>query len=298
MNTTTFIINPVANKGRSSRTASRIHNAVREQDNAVAFYSEYAGHALEITRMSLEGSKAVVACGGDGTAHEIANVLAFSDVSLGILPFGSANDFVKSLDHGFGRNYQVEDYLHAESLLADLGRVRAGNGFQRYFLNSLGVGLTGRIARRVGKTRWMKGEIIYLNALFSVLLGYKPPKMHIKLSTPDATLELDEPVFAFSVGNGRIEGGKFRIAPEAKINDGLLDVCILKAVSKTRFFRYVLKYMRGTQIYDSQVIYRKAHAVEVELAEPEVMHMDGEVFENMCGKIRIESVPASIKVLC
>ena len=297
-NTTTYIINPVANKGRAAKSAELLRNAVGLLHDAVAYYSEYAGHAPEIARESLAKSRAVVACGGDGTAHEIANVLAFSDVSLGILPSGSANDFIKSLDHRFGRDYPVEEYLDADSVLVDMGRVKAEGKFERYFLNSLGMGFTGRIARKVRNTQWMKGELIYLNAMLSVLLGYKPPKMHIKLITPDAHIEIDEPVFAFSVGNGRIEGGKFHIAPEAEIDDGLLDVCILKAVPKASFFGYAWKYMRGTQIFDSQVIYSKVHAIELELHEPEVMHMDGEVFEGIHGKIKIESVPESIKVLC
>ena len=275
-----------------------LQNAVKMQHDAVVYCSEYAGHALEIARKALGDSRAVVACGGDGTAHEIANVLAFSDVSLGILPSGSANDFMKSLDHQFARDYPFDAYLRADSVKVDMGRVYAGGKFQRYFLNSLGLGFTGRIARKVSQTNWLKGELTYLNALFSVLLGYKPPKMHIKLITPDTSIEIHEPVFAFSVGNGRIEGGKFRIAPEAEINDGLLDVCILKAVPKAKFITYALKYMRGTQIFDSQVIYSKVREVELELPEPDVMHMDGEVFENIQGKIRVESVPASIKVLC
>lgn len=297
-NKTTFIINPVANKGRAARTADLLRNAVGLRRDAVAYCSEYPGHALELARRSLDQSRAVVACGGDGTAHEIANILAFSDVCLGILPSGSANDFIKSLDHRFGSDYPIDAYMKAGSVLTDMGRVMGEKRFQRYFLNSLGMGLTGRIALRVKNTRWMKGDVIYLNALLSVLLGYKPPKMHIKLITPDSFIEMEESIFAFSVGNGRIEGGKFHIAPEAEINDGLLDVCILKAVPKARFFSYALKYMRGTQIFDPQVIYSKVRAIEVELFEPEVMHMDGEVFEDIQGRIRIESVPSSIKVLC
>ena len=267
------------------------------QRDAVVYCTKYAGHALEIARGALVDSRAVVACGGDGTAHEVANILAFSDVSLGILPLGSANDFIKSLDHRFDRGFPVDAYQRADSVMVDLGRVHANGEFKRYFLNSLGLGFTGRIAHKVGNTRWFKGELLYLYALLHVLLGYKPPKMHIKLVTPEKSVEIHEPIFAFSVGNGRIEGGKFHIAPEAEINDGLLDVCILKAIPKAAFFKYILKYTRGTQIFDPHVLYCKARAVELDLPEPDVMHMDGEVFENMGGKIRIESVPASIKVL-
>lgn len=298
MNTcTTFIVNPAADKGRAGRMKDILQRALKMRSDGVVYCTQYAGHASEITRRVLAESRSVVACGGDGTAHEIANALVFSDVSLGILPSGSANDFIKSLGHPFGRGCPVDAYFRAGSVKVDLGRVVAEEGFERYFLNSLGIGFTGRIARKVSRTRLIRGELVYLNALLGVLLGYKLPKMHIKLITPAGTIEIDEPVFAFSVGNGMVEGGKFHIAPEAEINDGLLDVCILRAVSKARFASYVLKYTRGTQIFDPRVIYMQAEAVEVELAEPEVMHMDGEVFENVRGKIRIENVPASLKVL-
>ncbi len=298
MKNTTFIINPVADRGRSARHTSRIRQVLEKHPQAVVCKSEFAGHAFSLARESLERSRAVIACGGDGTAHEIANVLAFSDVSLGILPVGSANDFVKSLDHGFDRDYPVEAYLSGRTVQADLGSVSTGSGFNRYFLNSCGVGLTGRIARKVRQTKWIRGELMYIHALLSVLLGYDSPKMHIKLDTPEGTIVLDEKVFAFSVGNGRIEGGKFHIAPEARIDDGLLDVCILKDIPRARFFGFVLKYLKGEQIHDSRVLYKKARAVEIEIRHPEVMHLDGEVFDNVNGKVRIETVPSSINVLC
>ena len=294
---TTFIINPAADKGRAALKMVDVERAVAGVLHASVYRSDYSGHTSVIAGNALFDSRAVVACGGDGTAHEIANVLAYTDVRLGILPSGSANDFMKSFDHRFACDYPVEAYLDADSVPVDLGRVNGEGEFQRYFLNSFGLGLTGRIAGKVRNTKWLKGELVYLNALLCVLSGYKPPKMHIKLITPERTIEINEPIFAFSIGNGRIEGGKFHIAPEAELNDGLLDVCILKSVPKVKFIAYALKYTRGTQIFDSQVIYSKVRAVELELFEPETMHMDGEVFDDVCGKISIESAPSCIRVL-
>jgi len=294
---TTFIINPAADRGRAALKMDDVERAVAGALHASVYRSDYSGHTSVIAGNALFDSKSVVACGGDGTAHEIANVLAYTDVSLGILPSGSANDFMKSFDHRFTCDYPVEAYLEADSVPVDLGKVNGEGEFQRYFLNSFGLGLTGRIAGKVRNTKWLKGELVYLNALLCVLLGYKPPKMHIKLITPEHTIEINEPIFAFSIGNGRIEGGKFHIAPEAELNDGLLDVCILKSVPKVKFIAYALKYTRGTQIFDSQVIYSKVRAVELELLEPETMHMDGEVFDDVCGKISIESAPSCIRVL-
>ena len=292
-----FIINPAADSGRAARRGERIRRELAGEPDVVVFCTEYAGHAPEIARSVIEDNRAVIACGGDGTANEIANVLVRSDVSLGVLPAGSANDFMKSFDHGFDGGFSPRAYLHAGERKADLGKVTAGDGFERYFLNSCGIGFTGMIARQVKRTTWLRGETTYLYALGRVLLGYTPLKMHITLVTPEGSVEMDESVFAFSVGNGRVEGGRFHVAPHAAIDDGLLDVCLLREIPKTVFFRYALKYLQGTQIFDPRVVYRKVLAVEVELEEPTVMHMDGEVFEGIGGRIRIENAPSAIGIL-
>lgn len=293
----TFIINPVAGRGKAAGRGRSISHELAGEPAAQTCWTEYAGHARELARCALSSGKAVIACGGDGTAHEIANALAGSKVCLGVLPAGTANDFIKSLDHGFGRDFRPAAYLRAGETAADLGRVSAEDDFARYFINSFGIGFTGLIARQVRRSGWLRGESAYLYALLRVLLGYAPVKMHIKLVTPDESLEIEESVFAFSIGNGRIEGGRFLIAPDAAIDDGLLDVCILKAIPRRDFFRYALKYMRGTQIHDSMVLYRKVRAVEIVLQAPTVMHMDGEVFENVGGRVRVESAPDAIRLL-
>ncbi len=292
-----FIVNPAADSGRAVRRGDRIRRELAGEPDAAVFYTEYAGHAPEIVRSVIADSRAIVACGGDGTANEIANVLVGSDVSLGVLPAGSANDFIKSVDHGFGGGFSPLAYLRAGEQRSDLGKVTADGGFERCFLNSCGIGFTGMIARQVGRTTWLRGEATYLYALGRVLLGYTPLKMHITLVTPEGPAEMDESVFALSVGNGQVEGGRFRIAPHAAIDDGLLDVCLLRKIPKTVFFRYAMKYLKGTQIFDPRVVYRKVLAVEVELEEPTVMHMDGEVFEGIGGKIRIENAPSAIGIL-
>jgi len=110
-------------------------------------------------------------------------------------------------------------------------------------------------------------------------------------------IELDEPVFAFSVSNGKVEGGKFRISPEADMYDGLLDVCILKAIPKWRVPGYVLKYLKGSQIHDPLVIYCKARSVELFMPEDDVMHMDGEVIDRAGGAIGIKAVPLAVEML-
>lgn len=295
----TFIFNPAADKGRAAGKAGMLQRSLVAFGRASLEVTRFAGHAGEIARDAAKTSSTLIACGGDGTLNEVVNAVVGTPVRIGIFPTGSANDFLKtlrpskrSLEEILGR------FAASGSRRIDLGHVDFGNGSSRYFVNSIGIGLTGRIAREVKSTVWFRGELSYAYALVSVLLGYAPVKMHIEIDTPEGALVLHEPVFAFSVSNGAVEGGKFRIAPLADPGDGLLDVCILKAIPKWRFPGYVLKYIRGTQIDDPSVLYCKASSIRVFMPESDAMHMDGEVFERVGGSLAIAAVPQAVEMLC
>ena len=295
-----FIFNPAADKGRAARKAEWLETLVLGSKESAMVTTTCAGHAGEIARSAIEIQQTthLIACGGDGTLHEVVNAVAGDGVTVGIVPIGSANDFIKTLNIK-GKSHSGIDHLFiAGSKNVDLGRVSFGSIDRRYFINSLGIGFTGRVAKAVKRMQWLKGELAYVCALLSVLAGYRSIKMHIIITLEDSFLELHEPVFAFSVLNGKIEGGKFRIAPSAELSDGLLDVCILKGITTLEFFPYVLKYLKGTHISDLRVLYCKAKAVEVILEEPEVMHLDGEVYDNVSGRVLIEVVPEGVRMLC
>ncbi len=295
----TFIFNPVADKGRAAAKEQLLERSVAAMRGASIMVSRFAGHATELAREAAGKSSTLVACGGDGTLHEVVNAVVGLPVRIGILPAGSANDFLKTIRPS-ERDFQsaIRSVASSSSRRVDLGLVDFGGGRERYFVNSLGIGFTGRIARQVKSASWLRGELSYAYALLSVLLGYAPLKMHIEIETPDGHIELDEAVFAFSVSNGAVEGGKFRIAPHADPADGLLDVCILRAIPKWRFPGYVLKYLRGSQIDDPRVLYCRATAVSVFMPDPDAMHMDGEVLGPVCGQLAISVSPQAIEMLC
>jgi YegS/Rv2252/BmrU family lipid kinase len=296
----TFIFNPAADKGRAAGKADTIRRSIdlMEDDSSMEM-TRFAGHAGDIARQAAREGSTLIACGGDGTLNEVVNAVAGMPVKVGILPVGSANDFLKTFQPS-RKNHeeQIRGLSGAASRKVDLGLVDFNGKQSRYFINSIGIGFTGRIAMTVKSTPWLRGELSYAWALISVLLGYSSVKMHIKLNTADGVVELDEPVFAFSVSNGKVEGGKFRISPEADPYDGLLDVCILRDIPKWRFPGYVLKYLKGSQIHDPLVLYCKATSVEVYMPESDVMHMDGEVIERAGGSIGITARPRAVEILC
>ena len=292
-----FIVNPAANKGRAASKVAWLNALLSGQEDSSMVTTTHAGHAEDIARSTIQEKKCLISCGGDGTLHEVVNAVAEKEITVGILPIGSANDFIKTLNPHNSSHKGVSHFFNAKSKKVDLGSVSFGSTGNRYFINSLGLGFTGRVAKAVKGAPWLKGELSYLYALLSVLAGYTSVNMHIIITLEDSFLELHEPVFAFSVLNGKIEGGKFKISPHAELSDGLLDVCILKAVSKLEFFLYVLKYLNGTHIRDPKVVYCKAKAVELTMATTDVMHLDGEIYDNIEGKIEISVVPKGISML-
>ena len=295
----TFIFNPAADKGRAAAKAALVRRLVGQFECAASFAeTRFAGHAADLARSAASDGATLIACGGDGTLNEVVNAVAGLPVKIGILPVGSANDFLKTFQPAKKSSEErIKSFAKSSSRRVDLGRVAFSDDRQRLFVNSIGIGFTGRIASAAQSARWLRGELSYAWALGSVLLGYRPLKMHITLDTPDGVVELDEPVFAFSVSNGKVEGGKFWISPEADPYDGLLDVCILKAVPKWRVPGYVLKYLQGIQIHDAEVIYCKASSVELFMPEEEFMHIDGEVMGRVGGAIGIRAMPRAVDML-
>jgi len=291
-----FIFNPAADKGRASRKAEWLRSLLSERSDSALFTTSYAGHAGDIACSEAKEGTCMIACGGDGTLHEVVNAVAEQGVTVGIVPIGSANDFIKTRHPQRSVHSVFTSLFDQQSKAVDLGSVAYGNASHRYFINSLGIGFTGRIAKSVQESPWLKGEIGYVYALLSVLFGYEPLTMAIKITLEDSIIELHEPIFVFSVLNGKVEGGKFMIAPDAELADGLLDVCILRAVPKYQFFRYVLHYLRGTHINDSQVLYCKARRVEVTLDAADVMHLDGELYDDISGTVVISVVPQGLSV--
>ena len=292
-----FIVNPAANKGRAAGRVSWLNALLSGHNESSMVTTTHAGHAEDIARSSIPELQCLISCGGDGTLHEVVNGVAEKEITVGILPIGSANDFIKTLNPSNTSNTGISHFFNAQSKKVDLGSVSFGRVDHRYFINSLGLGFTGRVAKAVKGAPWLKGELSYVYALLSVLAGYASVDMQIKITLEDSFMELHEPVFAFSVLNGKIEGGKFKISPRSELSDGLLDVCILKAVTKLEFFLYVIKYINGTHISDPKVIYCKAKAVELTMATADVMHLDGEVYDNIQGKIKISVVPEGLSML-
>ena len=218
------------------------------------------------------GVDAVVAVGGDGTVNEVVNGLDGSDVPLGILPFGTANDFARQVgippddpDHA------MDVVLRQPPRAIDTGEL---NG--RRFLNVSSGGVAAETtAETPDEAKEQLGPLAYAITGVRKLADIEP--RHARITAPG--VDLDTTFLLFAVGNARSTGGGTRITPRASVTDGLLDVCIIEAMPRTDFARLLLRVKKGEHLDGEEVRYFQVPTVTITADGPMSVNVDGEPSE-------------------
>jgi diacylglycerol kinase (ATP) len=293
-----IVLNPTAGKGTAIRAAIRLTAAL---DRLGASYELGATraplHGIELARRAAESGEytAVVAIGGDGTVHEVANgLLQASDpeptLPMGIVPAGSGNDFARLA--GSGRTPQEAAGVLVTGTVrsVDVGRV---NG-SRYFTNGIGAGFDARVAFEARDIRFLRGVPLYAVALVKMLPTYRAVHMRIRA---DGQLLADRPMTLATIGNGGRHGGGFWICPDARVDDGVLDLCLADALTPLRILGFVPSVLRGTHVHRKGVEMHRVHHVSIEGAEPFPVHADGEILFESIREIHCEILPGRLRVL-
>ena len=228
-------------------------------------YTEYPGHAADVALEADEkykGSVAVVACGGDGTIHEIANALAYRKTPLIPLPFGTGNDFIRTV-HPAWEKWKIEDYILGLDKVTykpiDLIKLDSfdlmGNfipGWSSYFNNVASIGLDTKVqsdakAMVAARDTVFMRKTAYPRSAAKNLFGKRAHKFTYKLDLEDGTTVTGESdtYTLISICNGKYYGGGFMPAPNAKLDDGLANVCVVDDVNTLKAINLILKYKNG-----------------------------------------------------
>ena len=253
------------------------------------------GHGAELAaRAAAGGATRVVAVGGDGTVHEVANGLLRQGgaAALGVVPIGSGNDFAKLV--GVYRHSPVRAVrrlVTSQTVTFDVGRAGA-----EYFVNSMGVGFGPAVIRVRNGMRGLSGFASYFVPVVRAFAGFRPPRLEIRAAGFSETGYM----MLVEVCNGTTAGGSYRFAPEAQPADGRLDVCLVRRVSLPRFLLALPRVMRGTHGTMREVALFRTRTVTIRsLDGPLPLHLDGELREPQGGTVecvvRIE--PARLKVM-
>lgn len=291
----TLIFNPAADRGGASRNWRGVR---AELDGAGVRYdvleTTAPGHAIELARQAAGQGGAVVAAGGDGTVQEVANGLLEAangspTVPMGIIPIGSGNDFAKLVGVPQRSVAAAKHLVTARPRLVDVGRVGS-----RFFTNGVGIGFDGHVAVEARKVRRLRGIAIYGWALLKVLRDHRTPVMQLTL---DGHQMPARPLTLITVGNGACHGGGFWICPDAEIDDGVFDICVADALTRTQLLRLIPRVMRGTHAGRPGIEFHQARRVRVTSTEPLPVHADGEIVAEAAHDIEIELLPKRLTVL-
>jgi diacylglycerol kinase (ATP) len=283
-----FIVNPHAGSSVKTQFPDYLDQYLNHRKYTYGVrYTDKPGHAKELALQAIEeGYQTIVAVGGDGSINEVAGALIGTSARLGILPAGSGNGLAMHL--GYGRNLPKAIQLlnRAKPLRIDMGKLN-----DLPFINVAGVGFDGLVSNMMKRSQ-KRGFWPYLINSVKAGLSYTPKECKIVL--PDRTIT--ETCFAVVIANGPMYGYHFTVAPDAKLNDGLFSVVILKDVPKWQYFAALPNGFNGN-FYDSAFVeHFSAKELSVYSAGRNFVHMDGEGFE-LADPLNFKVNPLSLEIL-
>jgi YegS/Rv2252/BmrU family lipid kinase len=293
LNRCLVILNPVAGRGRVRREWPRMAERLRAAGVAFDLVETGApGAGVGIAESAALRYDAVIAAGGDGTVHEVANGLlrAGAGAAFGVLPLGSGDDFVKMLPP----RDVIERIAKPEFKALDAGRIRA-DGVERYFANGMDIGFGAHASRNVRRVpRFLTGLGAYLGALALTLVRY--PKHEVRLQL-DGGVQFRQTTAMTAVMNGRAFGGSFHVCPDARADDGQLDLLIADGVGRLAILGLVPKIMRGAHGGDPRLKLTRARSVLIESDAALLVEADGEIVFEDARRLEIEVLPGALRVL-
>ena len=289
-----LILNPAAGRGAAARALDPIAREFRHQGWAVDLACTTGpGHGTTLAAEAVRaGATRVVAVGGDGTVHEVANGLLASggNALLGVIPFGTGNDFAKLVGLAGERPLRaVRRLVTARSATFDAGHV-----LDEHFVNSVGFGFGAEVVRRRNAMPGLTGFWSYFVPVFRTFAAFRPPRFDVTAAGFHETGYM----MMVEVCNGTTAGGSYRFAPRALPGDGQLDVCLVRRVSLPRFLLAVPRVMRGTHESMREVALFPTREITVRsLDGPLVVHLDGELREPTTHTATVRVEPGRLRVL-
>jgi YegS/Rv2252/BmrU family lipid kinase len=295
-----IILNPMADMGNAWRVARDLRSITEEHGGVDWSGTVYPGHAIELARQS-EGYDLVIAMGGDGTVHEVMNgLMRISENKrpiLGVVPVGSGNDFAHGIGVSTTSTEALKRAINGEAATVDLGLMTDQHGRKEYFDNTLGIGFGAIVTIRSHRLPLLRGFLMYLSAVIqTIILDHNPIAMQIETDTE----KWDQKVIYLVLCNGPREGGGFLIAPDAKIDDGILHYAMITDVSRPMMFRIVPEVMKGTHGRFKQVKMGTCKKFTLTADRPLYIHADGEIYSGPGTDLRgasFEILPNALKVV-
>jgi diacylglycerol kinase (ATP) len=298
------ICNPVSGGGRGLSLLPVVRRTLESE--GVRYVAGTTGgrwHAAQLARSAVEGGcSAVIAIGGDGTLFEVINGVMFpgegaGDTAIGLIMAGRGSDFGKSLGIPSDAQVACAQLLEGRTRRIDLGQVTfEGAGerrITRFFANAAGLGFDAEVTLKANAgPRILGGTIPYLNALARTLGTYRNKHVTVKLDDEEPWIAR---VNSVVIANGQYFGGGMKIAPDALLTDGVLDVTVIGDFSKVELVKNVPRVYDGSHVTHPKVSIYRAHQVDVTSTDRLLLQADGELLGRAPATLSV--VPLALRFM-
>jgi len=280
-----FIVNPAAGKGNTLKIIPEIENLMKKLSLPYRIeITQAPGHASEIAAQYIKNNKTIriYSVGGDGTMNEILQPMVGTGASLGVIPAGTGNDFLKCFCTKSDPVKLLPFIVHSDPIPVDVCRFNS-----RYFLNIASVGFDADVVAMTGHLKRLpliKGKVAYIGGILMAVIGLK--KIEADFVIDGAELHTKTMLLS-AFANGRYYGGGMMPAPDAVPDDGLIDICIINDINRLKLLRFFPRLIKGTHTQMKEVLIKRCRSIEMKSPKPVHINMDGELFRFSEAKIEI-----------
>lgn len=280
-----FIVNPHSRSGRGLKIWNKIETIVKNKGvDYEVYFTKRSNHANEIIEQvsSDGGEHTFIILGGDGTLDEVLNGISdFDKIKIGYIPTGSSNDFARSLKLPTDPAKALDNILSAtQTTSLDVG-VLTYTGQKRNFMVSAGIGFDAAVCHQAAVSKWKGlmnrlglGKLTYVGIALSRILGSSPSAMTLTLDNNNP-LHFDRTYF-IAFMNHKYEGGGFKFCPDAKYDDGVLDVIVAHDISKFRILTILPQAFSGKHVGKRGIEVYTCKKATVNSVASLPVHTDGE----------------------
>ena len=294
-----LIVNPAAGRGRALRA---VPHATAALDLAGASYevciSDSLRHAGDLAAGAAAAGRAIVAVGGDGMAGALAGAAARLRCTYGIIPAGRGNDLARVLGIPSDPVAAAGTLVAGAARQIDLIGVSAPGQPEIIVAGSVYAGVPSVAGELANATRWLKGPLVYPAAALRAVAGWQPARFEVT----GASCRHDFPGYAVVVANSAFFGGGMKVAPPACVDDGILDLVLMRHGPKLAFIKALAKIKHGSHTSLAQISLDRDTQVTLTLDRPMPVAADGETLPFAAPlpagtPLRIRVLPGALSVL-
>jgi YegS/Rv2252/BmrU family lipid kinase len=281
------IANPSAGGGRTARQLEGVRRALRDLGLEHELeLTRNLEHARELTRAATTRGEVAVAFGGDGLIGAVADALKETEGTLGVLPGGRGNDFARVLG--------IPKEPRAACQVLASGKIRAidlGTAGAATFIGIASCGFDSDANRVANESRLIRGNLVYAYGALRTLMSWRPASFEVTVDGESRRVR----AYTIAAANSKAYGGGMMLAPDAELDDGLLDLVIVEDVPKLRFLRLLPTVFKGEHVRQPNVHVLRGAKIEISADRPFTVYADGDPVAEL--PVTLGTVPRAVRVL-